>query len=317
MESLIRQTRTRYSGVGKENKEETGDIKDRRIPPQKSQSFKGEKKKPQNWFQKQFFRQMSQDNDSIEYSAAVAAAAVAINSLEELSIADQKSKSEEPSTSLTKTKSKTEDTASQGPETAKVLRWFSGEPSMRNLEGPDKTVPVIEETNKKIPEKAPSIKKPPTFVDKDLNNTSGRKPDSAIPKTDLPSAKRPAFPPTDVKRQSSTKPGIVETEADAWEKAEMAKIKERYEKVNTTILDWESRKKAKAKRRNDRTESELQNKRARALRHFHIDIGRIDKIAGGARAQAGANRRNEELKVKEKANKFRSTGKIPATCFCF
>ncbi|GFY98413.1 remorin family protein [Actinidia rufa] len=258
---------------------------------------------------------MSQDNDSIEYSAAVAAAAVAIKSLEELSISDQKSKSEEPSTSLTKAKSKTEDTASQGPEAAKVRRWFSGEPSMRNLEGPDKTVPVTED--RKIPEKAPSIKKPPTFADKHLNNTAGRKPDSAIPKTDLPSAKRPAFPPTDVKRQSSTKPGIVETEADAWEKVEMEKIKERYEKVNTTILDWESRKKAKAKRRNDRTESELENKRARALRHFHIDIGRIDKIAGGARAQAGANRRNEELKVKEKANKFRSTGKIPATCFCF
>ena len=101
-----------------------------------------EKKKTQNWFQRQFFRQMSQDYNSGEYTAAVAinsfkqmsqdydsgeyTAAVAINSLEKLSIADQKSMSEGPSTSLTKIKSKTEDTKSQVPEDAKVPRRFLG-----------------------------------------------------------------------------------------------------------------------------------------------------------------------------------------------
>ena len=85
-----------------------------------------EKKKTQNWFQRQFLRQMSQDYDSIEYSAAVAAAAASINSLEKLSIAEQKSMSEGPSTSLTMIKSKTEDTKSQVPEDAKVPRRFLG-----------------------------------------------------------------------------------------------------------------------------------------------------------------------------------------------
>lgn len=31
----------RFSGAGKENKEETGSVRDQSIPPQKTQSFKG------------------------------------------------------------------------------------------------------------------------------------------------------------------------------------------------------------------------------------------------------------------------------------
>ncbi|KAK5793999.1 hypothetical protein PVK06_035188 [Gossypium arboreum] len=38
---------------------------------------------------------------------------------------------------------------------------------------------------------------------------------------------------------------------------------------------------------------------------------------GGARAQVDDKRRNEELKIKEKAKKIRATGVVPFTCLCF
>ncbi|XP_058193651.1 remorin 1.4 isoform X2 [Rhododendron vialii] len=343
MESWIRQTRVRFYGVGDENKEESNDNRDRSLQPQKIQSFKGEKKKSQTWLRRQFSRQTSQDFDSsngCEYAAAVAAAAYAINLLEEFSIAEQKRKSEGADTSLTKIKSRTEDTSTRVRETG-----YSGRISRRLS---DKSVPVSAAKDEKIPEKAlrpalsikktasfadkpldttaipekavhpaPSIKKTASFADKPLDTTASRKPESVLPKIELPSAKPPAFQPTDFKRQSSTRPGIEETEADAWENAEMAKIEERYDKLSTTILDWESKKKAKAKRQRDKTESQLERRRAKAMKHYRSDMENIDKISGGARAQAEENRRNEEFKVKEKANKIRSTGKIPPTCLCF
>ncbi|KAA8529371.1 hypothetical protein F0562_033830 [Nyssa sinensis] len=320
MDSLIKQMRVRFPGVGEEKKEETSGAKDRKIPPQKTQSFKGEKKKTQNWFQRQFFRQMSRDDfsDGGEYAIAVAAAAFAISSLEESSIPDQKKTSEGPATSFTTTKSKTEDT-----EPGRVSRRFSGEASVKNLEVPDKGAPVSEATNEKMLEKpvgpTPSFRKTPTLGEQ-LNITGSTKPGSAVPKPDITSSastEQPALPPTEIKRQSSTIPKIGETEADAWERAEMDKIKERYENLNTKILTWEGNKKKKAKRQIDRTESELEGRRAKALKHYRSEMERINQIAGGAKSQAEENRRNEEFKVKEKANKIRSTGKLPATCFCF
>ncbi|KAL7163784.1 hypothetical protein ACSBR2_039832 [Camellia fascicularis] len=311
MESLIRQTRVRFSGVGQDNKEEASNIGDRRILPQKTQSFKEVKKKTQNWFRRQFSRQMREDYDFENgevYPVAVAAVALVIKLLEEeLGIKDQK-KSEGLDTSLTKIKSKTKDTRIRGSEL--------GETSMIDMEDPNRRVPSkIAVATEKRPEKAigpvQSFKRTPTFVDKD------RKPESALPTPDLSSAKRPTSLPTEIKRQPSTKPGIGETKADTWEKAQMAKLKEKYEKLNTTILEWEKKKKDKAKLQKDRTESELERRRAKALRQYRSDMERIDQIAGGARSQAGENKRNEEFKVKEKANKIRSTGKIPATCLCF
>ncbi|KAG5521371.1 hypothetical protein RHGRI_033813 [Rhododendron griersonianum] len=192
---------------------------------------------------------MSQDFDSSngeEYAAAVAAAAYAINLLEELSIAEQKRKSEGADSSLTKIKSGTEDTSTRVPEAGRISRRLSDELSMTNLEIPDKSVPVSAAKDEKIPEKAvrpapsikktasfadkplgttaspekavrpaPSIKKTASFADKPLDTTASRKPKSALPKIELPSAKPPAFQPTDFKRQSSTRPGIEEMEADA------------------------------------------------------------------------------------------------------
>lgn len=54
--------------------------------------YVAEKKKTQSWFQRQFSRQISQDFDLS--TGGECAAAVAINLLEDLSIAEQRRKSE-------------------------------------------------------------------------------------------------------------------------------------------------------------------------------------------------------------------------------
>ncbi|KAJ0037478.1 hypothetical protein Pint_23535 [Pistacia integerrima] len=111
MDSFIQQVRVKLSNVGQENREETTSSS-RRIPLQKTQSFKGENKKAQNWLQRQFSRQMSRGYDSniqMEHAAAVAAAAYAINSLEESRIPCQKKTTEGPFAFLTRLSSKKED----------------------------------------------------------------------------------------------------------------------------------------------------------------------------------------------------------------
>lgn len=75
---------------------------------------------------------------------------------------------------------------------------------------------------------APGIKKNPTFAEKNPIGIGTGKPESAFPKSDYQNTKPATFPSTDVKRQSSRKPVMGSTEADVWEKAEMAKIIERY-----------------------------------------------------------------------------------------
>ncbi|XP_022776788.1 uncharacterized protein LOC111318289 [Durio zibethinus] len=97
------------------------------------------------------------------------------------------------------------------------------------------------------------------------------KPVSTAPKPDHPAikpgaaARRPEEPPTikpvapgiEAKRQSAARPGTKQIKADAWEKAEMTKIKERHVKLNSTILAWEEKKKKKARNRLDKAEVRL------------------------------------------------------------
>ena len=86
--------------------------------------------------------------------------------------------------------------------------------------------------------RAPSMKKTPTLSDHEFkNSTSGGKPAGVVQKTDTPPTKLgsaaskpdvfPPAPPTETRRQSSTRTGVNQTPADAWEKAELEKIKER------------------------------------------------------------------------------------------
>ena len=64
-------------------------------------------------------------------------------------------------------------------------------------------------------------------------------------------------------------------------------------------------------------QKELEQRIQRTQQLYRVKIARIDHIAGGARAQLDEKRRNEELKIKEKAKKIRASGKVPVTCFCF
>ncbi|KAH0674898.1 hypothetical protein KY285_022699 [Solanum tuberosum] len=202
--------------------------------------------------------------------------------------------------------------------------------------------------------KAPSIKKTPTFGDSKPESEVAEKakrapsmkrastfPDQSI---DIRPPKAPEVPvsanavlPT---RQSSSQPGMAKapniimpasgnSQADIWEKEEMEKIRIRYKKLIHEIVDWETKKKKKAKHNLEKVEAELlsnekmklqaelDRRRAKARKHFNDEVGRIEGIAGGAKEQADQHRKNEELKVIEKANKIRVTGKMPSTCSCF
>ncbi|KAK4358027.1 hypothetical protein RND71_023637 [Anisodus tanguticus] len=173
--------------------------------------------------------------------------------------------------------------------------------------------------------RAPSMKKTSTFLDQSIDIRAPKNPE--VPVSD------PAVKPT---RQSSSQPGMVKTpntmkpgsgnsKADIWEKKRDGKDQRkvskkkntRYKKLIKEIVEWETKKKKKAKRKLEKIEAELDRRRAKAMRHFNNEVGRIESIAGGAKEQADQHRKNEELKVIEKANKIRSTGKMPSTCSCF
>ncbi|KAH0436583.1 hypothetical protein IEQ34_026365 [Dendrobium chrysotoxum] len=146
--------------------------------------------------------------------------------------------------------------------------------------------------------------------------------------------------------EDSNKLDEIETQADAWEKAKMINAKNRYEKMMSVISEWQTEKKEKAKRRMERKQKfpmsgllafdfiklltqKLQiatpigyssidqnaggpeHKRDKAWQHYNNEISRINKIAGNARALAKERMRNDEMKIREKAAKIRSTGRVP------
>ncbi|XWS51192.1 hypothetical protein CRYUN_Cryun12cG0155900 [Craigia yunnanensis] len=110
---------------------------------------------------------------------------------------------------------------------------------------------------------------------------------------------------------------VEESKADAGEKAEMEKVNKRYENMRASILAWENEKKLRAKIKMDRRKKELEQRIKKTQQLYQAKIARIDHIAGGARAQVDEKRRSEELKTKEKARKIRASGEVPVTCFCF
>ncbi|XP_019240100.1 PREDICTED: uncharacterized protein LOC109220093 isoform X2 [Nicotiana attenuata] len=191
-----------------------------------------------------------------------------------------------------------------------------------------KRVPSIKKTptfgdskhESEVSEKAkrvPSMKKTSTFPDQNIDIKPPKAPEVPVSDTAVRPTRQSSSQTGMAKGPNIMKPGSGNSKADIWEKEEMEKIRERYKKLITEIVEWETKKKKKAKRNLERIEAELDRRRAKAMRHFNNEVGRIESIAGGAKEQADQNRENEELKVKEKANKIRSTGKMPATCSCF
>ncbi|XP_022945436.1 muscle M-line assembly protein unc-89-like isoform X4 [Cucurbita moschata] len=109
-----------------------------------------------------------------------------------------------------------------------------------------------------------------------------------------------------------------ETKADQWEKAEMAKINERFHKVIETVSYWERKKRDKARRKYDESQAAgvKRSKREKGIKKFEEDMDFIKQIAEEARAKADQKRRNDILKANQKADIIRQTGDLPVSCSC-
>ncbi|PON79641.1 Remorin, C-terminal [Parasponia andersonii] len=318
MDNLYKQTRVRFSGLGQEEKKEaSGSGKDQKIPAQKTQSFK-DKKKDQNWFRRQFSRQMSRDYDSnegIEYAIAVAAAACAITSLNESGIPGQKQTREEPGASTITSTSKKED--------ATILIHETGQGSAKSSEDPDSNVPITAATDTRKPEKAllpaPSFRKTASSVEKELSDSSKlgiitSKPESsAKPAPNLfkvqqgPKWGKHMQIPGKKLRWPESQNGINlnMTEISGMRNKDPLYLTGRTKRRRKPNADWIEQRR------------QLEGKRAKAKQKFRSEMQHIDQVAGGARAKAEENKRDDLLKVKEKANTIRRTGTVPKTCFCF
>ncbi|XP_008447778.2 remorin [Cucumis melo] len=271
METLTSQRRVSFSDSGQQKRDPTIKPRDG-IPQKKTRSFKEDKKesKKLQWY---FSNQMNEDYDSknIEFATAVASAAFAIRSKEETDLQYQKKKRESMEASITKVKSRKDDTAAFAP---RITRPLSKKETQTTNPGQS------------------SIKRP--------MEQEKRESVTGIPK--------PPAPP----RRS-----LIPSRADVWERNKMERISKRYLKIKASILAWENEKKMHAKLHMEKKKDELERKKALFQQYYHENIARIDQIAGGARAHLEEKRKREEKKARETANRIRSTGRLPVTCFCF
>ncbi|CAA7039333.1 unnamed protein product [Microthlaspi erraticum] len=341
MDSLIKQTRRKHPAAQGKTGEVGSSTREKRVAARKSVSFKEvDKKKPTNWLQKQFSRQMDDQSydpiSDMDHATAVAAAAYAITTFEHTWL-DSYQSGLQHGAPLSRSKSRREE------EPRSLSRRFSEQLLFIEQDRNDDKLPTV----KSPVRKSPSVKKTPTFSmnlrgdhtkqseDSGEKHERQRKPVSEpmriqppqrtrserrappLPPPPPPPPSPPPLrlPPSEIKRKSSGD----DSTADAWEKAELAKIKAKYEKLNRKIDLWETKKRDKARRKLDKSEqSELEQRRKRGLQRFRDDTEYIEHIAAGARAQAEKQRQSEEVKVKEKTGVIRSTGKLPGkTCLCF
>ncbi|XP_027345772.1 remorin-like isoform X2 [Abrus precatorius] len=292
---------------------------------------------------------MSHDYESIEmeHATAVAAAAFAIYSLG-VSEIPQEMKTRD--TTLPKTTSKVDYPRSPMSHFGSASKRLSGSfkttrdqgnKATENLKKPEKTITPAssmkrtstysEKLKSKIDDEKPEIPAPkriPTFGDMNTDDIKPETPQPNVPppvqqpvSLKLPPPPPPPPPPSPppIKQTSNlARQSTKQRKADAWEREELEKIKERYENLLETIASWETRKKMKARRKlNKHEQSDNERKKGKALRKYQEKMTYIDQIANGARAQADERRRNEVFKAKEKANVIRTTGKIPGPCSCF
>ncbi|XP_039065382.1 uncharacterized protein LOC120210764 [Hibiscus syriacus] len=274
-------------------------------------------------------------NYRTERVVGVAAAAYVVNSIEEQSIRGQKNTSTHLESSLIKDKSRKGDATSSTSKLSTLSKQFLGQGSKKIPERADSKVPEINAAYEKERRRVSSFKKPLSFSDqmgsssRTQPGTSSKpdtlysQPDSAAPKPKRAAPKsdhhvvKKGTQVTEAERQSAAYAGSDQAKADAWEKADMAKIKKRYAKLDENIVAWEEKKKKKARSKLENAEkSESEKKRAKALKKFRNEMDYIKQVADGARAEAKARQRNDELKAKEKANIIRTTGELPVTCFC-
>ncbi|KAL4569488.1 hypothetical protein LXL04_025126 [Taraxacum kok-saghyz] len=341
MENFIKQMRVRFSSMDEEIVEETS-VKDHNAPSPRTRSFKGDNRRGQTWYRRQSSREQRYDYDSDymesdEFRTAVAAAAFAVGSVQE-----QRRARRRRDDSLRKGKSKLDDGAVFATRRPKErISSSSSFPSNKMKIKDDNAAPVstpnlLPRKSSELQEKVSDKANRPKFKGEVLRETAGsspfvmktsdtfekqsdnRKPESGFETSshEQPTEKL-TFPPTEINRKHS-EPTLEDVKADVWEKTEMEKIKDRYERLNAKILEWETEKKAKAEKKLSRNKDDSGKKRARALQSYKTDMEMIDQIADGARLQAEENQRKEVIKVKEKADMIRVTGKIPTKgCLCF
>ncbi|XP_038972691.1 uncharacterized protein LOC103696202 isoform X1 [Phoenix dactylifera] len=197
-----------------------------------------------------------------EFEMAVAAAAYSIASMDEESSLNKKSPLEEMEISdLSKSKR-------EGKTSTRIYSWFSkeanddskstGDKITRKSSISDQRMQNDSTIKRKSTEKSTgtilTIKNATTFTDKYINDTGSKKFGSGNearlgPKAQ--SAIKPTISSSSIEKKegNSARSNKLETEADAWEKAKRDKIKTRYEKMKSKILDRETEKKIKAKQR--------------------------------------------------------------------
>ncbi|KAK6133642.1 hypothetical protein DH2020_032552 [Rehmannia glutinosa] len=262
-----------------------------------------EKERNQSWIRRQLSRQMNRDYDfdDADYPTAVAAAAYAIQSIEKSKSRHRNETAYGPGKSSNKIRSKAEDIGIQ-PELHKSALKFSDETSKQSSKNHDIKAPISTSTSKTMPEKAmdpapslnhkkrfdytdettsnkpgnpalerapehsPSVLRPSSFADKHLNISDSKSPETPSPKPDRQPVGWATTQPIETRSQSATKPGPEDSMADAWEKEEMASIKERYERLRTTIDNWEIKKKKKADQKLERTEGKSEKKEQKLRR---------------------------------------------------
>ncbi|XP_062200820.1 remorin 1.4-like isoform X2 [Phragmites australis] len=228
-------------------------------------------------------------------------------------------------------------------EGSKISKWFSGKepvdddyddeqganvsvrrplkPAQKKPQGITSDQSVVE----KVADSAPSVKKDPSFARKPIEKKGSRRFEQ-----DQMNQQVPPAAPTDKPMSSYSGRGSrvatsgtaisseAEAMADAWEKEKLTKIKKQCNETMETIAEWETEKKAKARRQKElKNESDSERKRAKALEDYNKEMSRINKVAAASRLTVEEKRRNAERKVREKAERIRSTGKLPPTCGCF
>ncbi|EFH63487.1 hypothetical protein ARALYDRAFT_315935 [Arabidopsis lyrata subsp. lyrata] len=115
-------------------------------------------------------------------------------------------------------------------------------------------------------------------------------------------------------REQRAKPVPMAAVVDQWKETELSKSRNKYEKLSEKIVSWEDKKRKKAKRKLHRTERAVEKTKLKAVQRFTDENERIEIIVASARAHAYESRMKEELKVKEKANLMRTTGRKPSAC---
>ncbi|KAK9169126.1 hypothetical protein Syun_001266 [Stephania yunnanensis] len=202
--------RVRFSGLGPDSREAADNImSQRRLPSQKTQSFiKGER--TAELVQEAVLRQMDEGNyfnDSIEFAAVIAAAAFAVNSLEDAELQGRKQSTDRSEASLIRIKSRKDQE--------------QGEASVRNLEMTEEDAAIKHRPPEKAVVRTPTISKPSSTDN--YSTTIGPK---LKPAAAPASYKYPRDNGSE-KARNSRSYGETDAIADIWEKSAMERIKKK------------------------------------------------------------------------------------------